>query len=98
MIKLLKHIRPLTMFSVISLAFVFLSLIVGTPVIMDFIETHTVPRLPSAVAAAGLMIIAAISFVTGIILNSITFLLITNKRLMYLSHQSGLHLPRQEDD
>jgi glycosyltransferase involved in cell wall biosynthesis len=98
MIKLLKHIRPMAMFSFISLVFVLLSLIVGMPVITDFLDTHTVPRLPSAVAAAGLMIIGAISFVTGIILDSITYLLITNKRLMYLSLQSGLSLSRLESD
>lgn len=94
MLKLLKHVRPLAMFSIISLIFVFASFVVGTPVIIDFLETHTVPRLPSAVAAAGLMIIGAISFVTGIILDSITFLLITNKRLTYLSFPSGLELTR----
>lgn len=86
MVKLAKHVKPLHLFSLIGAVLMGLSLIIGLPVVLYFLETQTVPRLPSAVAASGLMILSAISFVTGIILDSITYALITQKRQAYLSY------------
>ena len=43
------------------------------------------PRLPTAVAAAALMVIAAIGYVTGLILDNIAYAQREQKRLAYLS-------------
>lgn len=90
MLMLFKRLRPFTLFTIISGLFMALSLIIGVPVIIHFIETHTVIRLPTTVAAAGLMVMSAVTFVAGLILDSITYSLKTNKRLAYLQQRSGL--------
>ena len=85
MIGLLKTTRPLAMFSSVALIFFLFALVLGLPVVWHFLETHTVPRLPTAVAAAGLTVLAAISLVSGIILDSIMLAEATSKRLAYLA-------------
>jgi glycosyltransferase involved in cell wall biosynthesis len=86
MVILMKHIKPIMLFSSVSLFLATLSLIVGTPVVLYFVETGLVPKLPTAVAAASLMILSAVSLTTGIIIDSITYMLINTKRLAYLSY------------
>lgn len=86
MIGLLKTTRPLAMFSSLASILLLFALVLGLPVVWHYIETHTVPRLPTAVAAAGLTIIATISLVSGIILDSIMLAEATTKRLAYLTY------------
>lgn len=86
MLRLMKHVRPMMMFSVISALFVLLSLGIGLPVVYHFLEVGTVERVPTTIAASGLMLLGAISFVTGLILDSISHLYVTQKRLAYLMH------------
>ena len=43
------------------------------------------PRLPTAIAAASLMIIAGVSLATGLILDSVAYTQQETKRLAYLS-------------
>ena len=45
------------------------------------------PRLPTAILATGLMIMAAVSFVAGLILDTVTIGRREMKRLHYLSLQ-----------
>ena len=67
--NLLKAYKPLLFFSLVGLAFVLFGVIVGIPVIVEFNLTHFVSKLPSAVLAASLMIIAVLLVVTGLILD-----------------------------
>jgi len=85
MLMLMKNIRPMCMFSVIGFVIALLSLMIGLPVVVDYLETGFVVKIPTTIAAAGLMTLSAISFVTGIILDSITFSLRNTKRMAYLS-------------
>lgn len=93
MLRLMKHVRPMIMFSVISAVLVLLSLGIGLPVVYHFLEVGTVERVPTTIAASGLMLLGAISFVTGLILDSISHLYVTQKRLAYLMH-TGLAADR----
>ena len=52
---------------------------------MTFLETGLVPRLPTAVAATGLVILAFVSFVTGLILDTVTRGRREIKRMFYLA-------------
>jgi hypothetical protein len=70
-LRLLRHQRPFLMFGIIALISTLISVVIGLPVVSEFLRTGLVPRLPSAVLAASLMVIAVISFVTGIILDSV---------------------------
>lgn len=68
---LFKNYRPFLLFGILSLLFSLIGLLVGLPVIIEFIETAFITKVPSAVLAASLFIIAFILFVVGIILDSL---------------------------
>ncbi|GBQ92375.1 glycosyltransferase [Asaia krungthepensis NRIC 0535] len=84
-INLLKQERPFLFFGLIGIVMALLGGIVGMRSILDFVETHTVPHLPSAVLATGLELLAALSLVCGLILNSVALGRQENKRLAYLA-------------
>jgi glycosyltransferase involved in cell wall biosynthesis len=84
---LVKEERPLQFFSGVAAALVLASLLLGGPVVTEFIRTGLVPRLPTAILATGLMIMAAVSFVAGLILDTVTVGRREMKRLHYLSLQ-----------
>ena len=66
-----KDYRPLLFFSVVALFFLLISLLSGYIVVDEFIETRYITHVPLAIFASGTMILAIISFVTGIILDSV---------------------------
>lgn len=86
-IYLVKEERPMQFFSLVSLLLFATSLILGWPVIVTYIETGLVPRLPTAVLAVGTMILASVSLVAGLILDTVTLSRRELKRLHYLGLQ-----------
>ena len=71
-VTLFKHERPLQFFSWIAGMLVVISLFLGVPVVIDFFHTGEVHRLPTAVLAMGIMLTAALSFMTALILDTVT--------------------------
>lgn len=84
-IRLLKHLRPLALFATLATLAAATSLAIGLGVIVEFMQTGLVPRLPTAIAAASLMIIAGVSLATGLILDGVAYTQQETKRLAYLS-------------
>ena len=84
-VRLLKHLRPLFLFATLATLAAALSLTIGLGVIVEFMRTGLVPRLPTAIAAASLMIIAGVSLATGLILDGVAYTQQESKRLAYLS-------------
>jgi len=84
-VNLLKQERPFLFFGSIGVVLALLGGLVGLRSVLDFIETHTVPHLPSAVLATGLELLAALSLVCGLILNSVALGRQESKRLAYLA-------------
>lgn len=68
---LFKNYRPMLFFSCISVLFILIGFIIGIPVITEFIRTSFITKIPSAVLAASLFIIAFLFFMVGIILDAI---------------------------
>ena len=68
---LFKNYRPMLFFSYISVLFIIIGFIIGIPVITEFIRTSFITKIPSAVLAASLFIIAFLLFMVGIILDAI---------------------------
>jgi glycosyltransferase involved in cell wall biosynthesis len=66
-----KEYKPLLFFSSMSGIFMFISLLSGWVVIREFIETRYITHVPLAILATGTMILSIISFVTGVILDSV---------------------------
>ncbi len=86
-VYLVKEERPMQFFSLVGLLLFAASLMLGWPVIVTYIETGLVPRLPTAVLAVGTMILAAVSFIAGLILDTVTLSRRELKRLHYLGLQ-----------
>ncbi|MBR3167072.1 MAG: glycosyltransferase [Erysipelotrichaceae bacterium] len=64
-----KDYRPLLFFAVFSLVFLVLGLIVGIPVIGEFIKTAYVSKVPSAILASSLCVLSFLSLMLGLILD-----------------------------
>jgi glycosyltransferase involved in cell wall biosynthesis len=92
---LVREERPLIFFSVIFLLLAIFSLAVGAPVIMEYVHTGYVPRLPTALLSTGLMLLAFLSLVSGLILDTVTRGRWEAKRMAYLAIPGphGLKLP-----
>ena len=69
--SLFKNYRPLKFFGLIALVFLAAGLALGAPVVADFLRTGLVPRLPTAVLAAALVFLCALSLATGLILDTV---------------------------
>lgn len=80
----LRNEKPLAFFSVLATAFFFLSIGIATPVILEYFETGLVPRFPTAILAASIMLLSALSLFTGFILDTVTHGRREAKRLAYL--------------
>jgi glycosyltransferase involved in cell wall biosynthesis len=82
---LLKEERPLEFFGAVGALLALVAVALGVPVIVEFVRTGLVPRLPTAVLATGLMVLASLSLVCGLILQTVTRGRIELKRLHYLA-------------
>jgi glycosyltransferase involved in cell wall biosynthesis len=82
---LLRRERPLAFFGAASLVMAIVAVALGVPVIDTFFHTHKVPRLPTAILATGLMLLASLSLVTGLVLDTVTRGRKEAKMLRYLS-------------
>lgn len=85
-LQLFKHERPLSFFGVIALMLVLVSLGLGIPVIEQYFHTGLVPRFPTAILAMGVMLLGTLSFVAGLILDTVTRGRRELKVLTYLSY------------
>jgi glycosyltransferase involved in cell wall biosynthesis len=84
-VYLAREERPLMFFSFIAMLFAAASLLIGLPVVSEFLKTGEVPRLPTAVLAMGLMVIACLAVTAGLILDTVTRGRWEAKRMAYLS-------------
>jgi glycosyltransferase involved in cell wall biosynthesis len=84
---LVKEERPLQFFSGVAAALVIAALVLGWPLLTEFLETGLVPRFPTAILATGLTILGFMSFIAGLILDTVTVGRREMKRLHYLSLQ-----------
>jgi glycosyltransferase involved in cell wall biosynthesis len=82
---LVREERPLVFFSAFALLFAAVALLIGTPVVSEYMQTGQVPRLPTAVLATGLMVIACLSSACGLILDTVTRGRWEAKRMAYLA-------------
>jgi glycosyltransferase involved in cell wall biosynthesis len=80
-----KEERPFLFFSILSVALVLLSLVLGVPIALEFLETGLVLRFPTAILAASIMLLAFLSLTTGMILDSVARGRREFKRLGYLA-------------
>ncbi|GAM14279.1 glycosyltransferase family 2 protein [Mesobacillus selenatarsenatis] len=68
---LFKDYKPFLFFLIWALIFLVFGLLVGTPVIYEFLKTHYITKVPSAILAVGLVILSMLSFSCGLILDTV---------------------------
>ena len=83
--RLIREERPMEFFSIISGLLAIVALGLAFPVLMEFLRTGLVPRLPTAVLSTGLMMLSFLAFSCGLVLATVTRGRIEAKRLQYLS-------------
>lgn len=82
-VLLFKEFHPFRFFGFLSGLLVLISLALGIPVVIEFLETGLVPRVPTAILSTGLMVLAGIGITCGLILDSVSRERREIKRLHY---------------
>lgn len=86
--RLYRAERPLPFFGAIGLMLAIVSIGFAIPVVTTYLETGLVPRLPTAVLATGLMILASLSVAIGLVLDTVTRGRREMKLLAYLAQRA----------
>lgn len=89
-VALVREERPLGFFMIGFVALASLSLLLGWPVVMGYLDTGLVPRLPTALLSTGLMLLAFLSLTCGLILDTVTRGRRELRRLHYLQMPMGM--------
>jgi len=88
-IKMYKDFKPRRFFWYIGFCIMLLGIIVGIPVIMEFIKYRYIYKLPSAILATGLEILAIIVFQCGAILDTIAKQYKENYEFKLIEYERG---------
>lgn len=64
--------RPMAFFGLVGGVLIAVSLLLGIPIVVTYLQIGLVPRLPTAILATGLMILAFLSIASGFILETVT--------------------------
>jgi len=94
MLVLLKDNRPLALFGWLAAACFTTAVVLAAPLVVTWVDTGLVPRLPTAVLATGLTLLALLLATTGLLLDAVARARLEAKRLAYL-RWSG---PVSDDD
>ena len=84
-LRLVEEERPLQLFGTLCVLFAFASVVLAYPVILTYVTTGLVPRLPTAVLSASLMLLSSLSLACGLIIDMVTLGRREFKRLCYLA-------------
>lgn len=86
---LFKDYRPLKFFSLVSLVLFAIGLILGIPVIQEYLATGLVLRFPTAILAVAFMFLCGLALATGFILDSVAKVERKEWELQVYKEQSG---------
>lgn len=70
-VNMFKNYKPLQFFTLIATILFILALIIGIPVIVEFIKTRYITKVPSAILATGIVILSVIIGQCGVILHTV---------------------------
>jgi len=83
--RLVKDERPLRFFGLSGLSLIVVAILLSIPLLVTYLETGLVPRFPTAILSAALVIVGVLSIFAGLILDMTTTTRREMKRLIYLS-------------
>lgn len=84
-VQLWKTERPLAFFSVGALACALVSILLALPLVDTYVQTGLVPRFPTAILCAALMLLGGMLGVCGLILDTVTRGRVELKHMAYLA-------------
>ena len=84
MLRLFSTERPFVFYGMISLVLAATSVLLAVPIVETYMQTGNVPRFPTAILSTGLMLLAGMSFFSGLILSTVTQGRRELKTLVYL--------------
>jgi glycosyltransferase involved in cell wall biosynthesis len=87
-VLLIKEERPLAFFGALCAALTTISLVLAWPLLVTYLATGLVPRLPTALLATGLVILGFLSLTCGLILDSVACGRREMRRLHYLAQEA----------
>jgi glycosyltransferase involved in cell wall biosynthesis len=82
---LMKETRPFIFYALFAALFALIGAALMFPVLLTYFETGLVPRVPTAVVATGLFIIAFLLGACGLILDSVSRSRVEHKRILFLN-------------
>jgi len=71
-VDLYRSERPLAFFSALGIALAVVSVGLAVPIFVTYFEQGIVPRIPTAILSTGLMLLASLSIVAGLVLDTVT--------------------------
>jgi len=77
--------HPLVFYSIIALLFLVTGIFLSIPLFIEFFATGLVPRIPTAILIIGLVLSGLVSFVCGLILDTVSQGRHETRRLAYLA-------------
>lgn len=77
--------RPFSFFGITALVIALTAIVLAIPVMNEYLNSGTVPRFPTAILSASMMVCSVISFVSGLVLDNVTRARHEVKRLAYLA-------------
>lgn len=83
-IKLYRIERPMWFFGAIAALLAAMAVVLAVPLMLTYLDTHQVPRFPTAILSTGLMLLAALNLFTGLILDTVVRGRQEIRRLAYL--------------
>lgn len=95
-LNLARRERPSLVHALVAGLLAMAAVVLGVPVIVEFLRTGTVPRFPTAILAAALMIIATLVLLVGYILASVMHLRQEHSRLVHLAYPAPGPPPRAD--
>ena len=87
--------KPILFFGIIATLLAAAGIILATPLIITYIETGLVPRFPTAILVTGLMILATLSGMCGLILDTVVRGRREVRRLAYLTFPAPSNFERR---
>lgn len=71
-LRLYRSARPLALFTAMAISLAAMSIGLAIPILVTYVESGLVPRLPTAILSTALMLLACLSFACGLILDTVT--------------------------
>lgn len=85
-VVLFKEYRPAVFFGSIAGALLLLAVVLAVPLFITYFETGLVPRFPTAVLSASMVLLASVFGVSGLILDSVARGRLEQKRIWYITN------------